>query len=600
MPSATAVHLEVLNRVPFLGVGVVEGVGEAGAVHRFLVDTVDDGRLRQADDLEDRGHDVDAVGELGAEAAAGDPVRPGDDHRVAGAAEVAGHLLAPLKGGVVRVRPGGGEVRGCVEAAELFDAAVLVDHRELLLGVEYDAVEERGLVERAGQRALHRGTVVAPDVDDESVVELAHLVHGVEHPADVPVGVLREPGEHLHLPGIQLPLGIGQTIPRRVRRWPLGELGVRRDDTERLLPLESLFAVDVPPVVELALVLVRPCLGHVVGRMCRAGGVVDEPRLLSVLRTDGVEPLDRLVGDVVGEVVQLLVLTLGYTEGRVVLGDDRVILARGTGQEAPPVVEAPPGGPVVERARSTHVATRRHVPLAEPAGDVPVLLENAGQRGAGSRPHTGIARERPRELRDAAHPHPVVVTAGQHRGARGRADRGDVEPVVGDALLLHACEIWRSDAAAERVGPTEAGVVDEHDQDVRRVIGRLRRRHDAPVAHRLIDRESADPAEGPIGDREHGAVGVELAHSLGQLLLQLVDAVLVALHDRLQRRSRKRPLHGEPGLGWEDTDHHSRAGLERGTDLLLDGSGELVAGEVTHHGTCGRTHGHGTEHGRRK
>ena len=36
------------------------------------------------------------------------------------------------------------------------------------VGVEHDAVEERHLVERAGDRALHAGAVVAPDVEDRA------------------------------------------------------------------------------------------------------------------------------------------------------------------------------------------------------------------------------------------------------------------------------------------------------------------------------------------------------------------------------------------------------------------------------------------------
>ena len=83
------------------------------------------------------------------------------------------------------------------------------------LGVEHDAVEERRLVERAGERALHAGAVVAPDVDDQRVVELAHLLDRVEQPADVPVGVLGEAGEHLHLAGVELLLGVAQRVPGR-------------------------------------------------------------------------------------------------------------------------------------------------------------------------------------------------------------------------------------------------------------------------------------------------------------------------------------------------------------------------------------------------
>ncbi len=99
-----------------------------------------------------------------------DPARPGDHHRIAGTAEVAGHLLAPLKRGVVGVRPRRGEMRRGVLVAERLDSAVLLDELQLLIGVENHTVEECHLVERAGDRAFHAGAVVAPDVEDQRVV----------------------------------------------------------------------------------------------------------------------------------------------------------------------------------------------------------------------------------------------------------------------------------------------------------------------------------------------------------------------------------------------------------------------------------------------
>ncbi len=334
--------------------------------------------------------------------------------------------------------------------------------------------------------------------------------------------------------------------------------------------------------------------------MGSTGRVVDEPWLLGVLGADRVQPLDRLVGDVVREVVQLPVRTLGNADGRVVLGDDGVVLTCGSGQETPPVVETPSRGPVVERARRAHVVSRGHVPLAEPAGYVSVLLQDPGQRRAAPRADTGVPGERGGELRDAAHPHPVVVATGQHRGARGGADRRHVEPVVGDAPLLHACEVRRPDATAEGVGPAEAGVVDEDDEDVGRTVGCFRRRNDAPVALGLVDRPTADTAEASVGDGEHAAVRLELAHRLGQLRLELVDTALVALDHGLQWCARKSPLDGKAGLGREHTDDHRRARLQSGTHLLLDGRGELVAREMADDPTGRRAHRYRTEHGWRE
>ena len=99
-----------------------------------------------------------------------DPRRPRDDHRVAGAAEVAGHLLGPLERRVHRVRPGGREV------VEVLRPAEFVDRLDVVLPLLREAVEEQVLVERAFEAALGAGAVVAGDVDEERVVGVGQLL----------------------------------------------------------------------------------------------------------------------------------------------------------------------------------------------------------------------------------------------------------------------------------------------------------------------------------------------------------------------------------------------------------------------------------------
>ena len=143
------------------------------------------------------------------------PLRPVDDHRVAGAAEVRGDLLAPVERAVAGPGPCRRVVRPHHVAAPGLEAAPLERELELLLVGQRDPVQRRQLVERAGQRALHAGAVVAPDVDHEGVVELAHLLDRVDHAADVPVGVLAEARVHLHLPRVEAPLVRRRASPRR-------------------------------------------------------------------------------------------------------------------------------------------------------------------------------------------------------------------------------------------------------------------------------------------------------------------------------------------------------------------------------------------------
>ena len=244
------------------------------------------------------------------------------------------------------------------------EATVVLDLLELLLLGERDPVVDDELVESAGGRALHAGAVVAPDVDHERVVELAQLLHRVEHPADVVVRVLLVPRVHLHLPGVELPLLVRQRVPGRHLVGPGRELGVLGDDAELLLALQRLLAVAVPALVEAARVLVGPVLGDVMGRVSAPGREVHEERLLLVLGPHPVQPLDRLVGHRVREVE---VLVLGHADRRVVLGDHGIELARLAAEEAPEVVEAPGVRPAVEGPAGpcTWSGVRCHLPKAE-------------------------------------------------------------------------------------------------------------------------------------------------------------------------------------------------------------------------------------------
>ena len=192
-----------------------------------------------------------------------------------------------------------------------------------------------------------------------------------------------------------------------------------------------------------------------------------------------------------------------------------------------PVVEAPGLRPVLERPRRAHLAPRRHVPLAEAAGDVAVLLEDPGQGRAASRPRPRVARERAGELRDPAHTHAVVVASGEERRAGRRADGGHVEAVVGQTHLLDARQRRRPQLAAERVGATEAGVVDEHEQDVRGPVRRLGPGDHRPVADRGVHGPAGHAPEVPVRDGEHGSILAELAHRLSQRVLQGGGPLLV-------------------------------------------------------------------------
>src|SRR5262249_31722191 len=121
--TAVGSHLKILRRAPFLGLRIVERIGETYAFDRSLRDTVKLSWRSDPDHFIERWHDVDDMHELLAQSGAiFNPGWPRQDHRIASATEVASDLLGPLEWRVHRVRPGSWEV------VEVFWAAQFVDY----------------------------------------------------------------------------------------------------------------------------------------------------------------------------------------------------------------------------------------------------------------------------------------------------------------------------------------------------------------------------------------------------------------------------------------------------------------------------------------
>ena len=194
---------------------------------------------------------------------------------------------------------------------------------------------------------------------------------------------------------------------------------------------ERLFAQLVPALVELALVLVGPRLGHVVRR---SGWRRWRSRRRTACRATG--PSGRAASGSCGRrgPREGSSPSVGHPDDRVVLGQDRVVLARLTAEESVEVVESQPARPAIERAGGALLVVGRQVPLAERGGGVAVALEDLGDAGGALGPRRVVARPAAGELGDRAEAHGVMVAARQQRGARRRAERRHVEPVVAQAL----------------------------------------------------------------------------------------------------------------------------------------------------------------------
>ena len=286
------------------------------------------------------------------------------------------------------------------------------------------------------------------------------------------VDVLEESGIDLHLAGEDRPHLLRRLVPGGNLGGPRGQFRVRRDDPELLLPLEDLLAQLVPALIELALVLVDPLLGHVVRGMAGAGREIHEERLVRHQRLLLARPLDRLVGQVLGEVIALLGCLLRLDRRRAFV-NGRIPLVGLAADEPVEVFEpAASGRPLVERPHRARLPDRHFVALAELRRRVAIEFEGHRERRLVLRQHRRVAGRRGRDLADAAHVHRVVIAAGQQRLACRRAQRRRVKAVELEAVLGEALGGWRVDGAAERTRGGKPHVVEEHDEHVGR---RLRR-----------------------------------------------------------------------------------------------------------------------------
>ena len=241
---------------------------------------------------------------------------------------------------------------------------------------------------------------------------------------------------------------------------------------------------------------------------------IGEERLLGVRCADRMQPLDRLLGHGVGQVVGVLLVVEGLRgpDDLLVLGQAGVPLARPPAEEPIEIVEPPADGPAVERSGRALLAVRRQVPLAERRGAVAVVAQDPRERNAVVRNERRIAREPGRELADRTEANRVAVAPGEKRRTRGRAERRDVEAVIPHPSLRDPRVVRRVDRTTEGSGISEARVVDQDQQDVRRAIGCIDVADCLPVRTRAVESPVCHPAERLPSDRE--LASIRLAHDV--------------------------------------------------------------------------------------
>ena len=395
------------------------------------------------------------------------PSGPVRDQRDAHAAAVR-VLLVPAQRRVADLRPAPGIVGRAAQPADLGEV------RLHLVGILRPPHEEARLVGLAARAAFLRRAVVGHQQDDR-VVELVRGLQVIDQPADLRVGVIEEGGERfLQRDGEALRV-LRHVVPGIDARIAGSQLGPVGDDAELLLTRVDLLAHLVPAGVESSAVLVEIGLRRLMRRMGRARREVEEKRLPGINRLVIAQEANRVVGQVLGQVIAIL-RRLGRRDEMIVVGQLGVELIGLAAEEAVVAVEAALQRPLVERTGLRGFLHWREMPLAQREGRVVLVAQHFGdgRRVARDRPaHVRIARV---EVADRTHADCVMISPGQQRGAGRRAERRDVEVGEAEAVGRQTVDVWRIDRRSVAVQMREAQIVEEDDQHVGPVLGRGRQR----------------------------------------------------------------------------------------------------------------------------
>ena len=262
------------------------------------------------------------------------------------------------------------------------------------------------------------------------------------------------------------------------------ELSVLRDPALLHRALEDAFAVFIPAIVKLALILVGPFLHDVVRAVDGAARPIHEERLIRLKSFVFVQPADGVVGQVFAQVVALFGRPGRQNLSRIP-HQVRLVMRGLARKKAVEVFESQSRRPVLEWAGDGRLLGRSIVPLAPGARAVAVVLEHLGDEGATPRYAARVAVPVVCHLRNLTVADPVMIAARQQRRPRRRTHRRGVKPIVRNTVTANSVHRRGVDLAAEGGGQCGPGVINEHDENIRRVVGQAARL-DPPFVDRLL------------------------------------------------------------------------------------------------------------------
>ena len=197
---------------------------------------------------------------------------------------------------------------------------------------------------------------------------------------------------------------------------PGRQLGARRQEPEvDLAPVTGL-SDPVPPEIEHPPVALHVDRLGLQWGMHRTVGEVEQERLCRVSGLGRADHVDRMVGEVVGEVVAVGVAV--DLHGVVVLHQAVGLVEVGEGvEEAVEAVEPPLQRPRVPRARFGHVGVLGEMPLAHREGRPSRVAERLGGGGDVGGQFGGVTGKARIGVGDVPDAGPMGIDAGEQRGA---------------------------------------------------------------------------------------------------------------------------------------------------------------------------------------
>ena len=183
-------------------------------------------------------------------------------------------------------------------------------------------------------------------------------------------------------------------------------------------------------------------------RVGAAGNVVEQERLIGCRRVQLFEVLDGVVRHASDHVVARLVAPRKDLRG--VAEQKWCPLIRLAAHEAVEILKAHPGRPLAKRSGGAVLIIGRVVVLAEPGGGVAILLQDFADGGVVDADDGVVARIAGGLFGDDPEADGVMVSPGNDRRPRGRAEGGRMELRVAQSHFRDAVHGGRRNDAAER------------------------------------------------------------------------------------------------------------------------------------------------------